>query len=318
MDRSVGIKEIANFAAVYIIWGSTYLAIRFGIETLPPLLMTGVRFMTGGLLFYTWARLFGVAKPTPVHWRSALVTGSMMVCATGLVAIAEHWVDSGITALIVALVPIWVVVIDWLRPGGLRPALPVVLGLVLGFVGIVFLINPFEAGGFDKVYPPGALLIVIGTVSWAGGSVYSRYAALPKSATLSVGMQMFAGGAALSIAGLIRGEAGLINWELISAKSVLALVYLITLGSLAFASYIWLMKNSTPARAATYAYVNPVIALFLGHLLADEPITWWTLMWAGVIVAAVSMIVTTRGKRLQKHRQKPKPEPLTAPPRATR
>ena len=286
---------IAAFAALYVIWGSTYLAILFAIETLPPLAMASARFLTAGGLMYAFLRLRGVAAPTRRQWRSAaIVGGSLLVLGNGGVVMAERTVPSGIAALLVAMVPAWMVLLDWLRPGGTRPTGQTLVGLLVGFAGMILLVGPSSLGG--GVDLGGALILAGASAAWAAGSIYSRGAELPKSPFMATAAEMLSGGALLLVASILRGEPGSVDVGAFSGESLLALAYLIVFGSLiGFTAYIWLLGVSTPSRVATYAYVNPVVAVFLGWAFVDEPITARVLVAAAVIVAAVAVITT--GKR---------------------
>lgn len=283
---------LAAFAAVYLIWGSTYLAIRYAIETLPPFLMAGTRFMTAGAALYLFMRLRGVAVPARVHWRSAFLLGGMLLlCGNGAVVWAEHRIASGIAALLVAVEPLWIVLLEWLRPGGRRPSARTAAGVVLGFGGLVILVGPQELGG-GRVDVLGAFVVVVAALSWAAGSLYSREAPLPASPFLATAMQMLAGGALLIAAGVVTGEPGRVDPSAFSTKSLAALAYLTVFGSLvAFTAYIWLLGVVSPARASTYAYVNPLVAVVLGWALADEALDARVALSAVVIVGAVAMII---------------------------
>ena len=283
---------IAAFAAIYFIWGSTYLAIRFAIETLPPFLMASTRFIVAGAVLYGWARLVGAPRPTRFHWSAAAVVGGLLLLGgNGGVVWAEQSVPSGLTALLVAMAPVWMALLDWARRGGVRPNGGASVGLALGFAGVVLLVGPDELVGGGQVNPIGALVLMLASLSWAAGSLYSRYARLPDSPMLATGMEMLAGGALLLIAGSVAGEWARIGYSAVSLHSILALGYLIVFGSLiGFTAYTWLLRVTTLARASTYAYVNPVVAVFLGWALAGEPITFRTLLAAAVIVAAVVII----------------------------
>lgn len=291
---------VLAFAALYVIWGSTYLAIRFAIDTIPPFLMAGTRFVTAGAILYAWSALRGAPRPTWGHWKGAAVLGALLlVGGNGGVTWAEQRVPSGIAALIVAMVPLWVTVLDWLRPGGTRPGGRVIGGVLLGLVGIGLLIGPSALIGEGNVDAIGGLVLLLATVSWATGTLFSRQASgkLPASPWQLTAMEMLAGGAILLVVGLVAGEAGRVNLAAVSTTSALALFYLIIFGSLmGFSAYIWLLGVTTPTRAATYAYVNPVVAVFLGWALAGEAITWQTLVAAGIIIAAVVIITTYKAK----------------------
>jgi drug/metabolite transporter (DMT)-like permease len=292
----IPLNTILAFAAIYIIWGSTYLAIRFAVETLPPFLMLAARFGVAGLLLYGWLRLRGLPRPPGQEWAgSAAVGGLLLVGGTGAVAWAEQWIPSGLAALIVAIVPMWMVLLDWLRPGRPRPTGPVVAGLVLGLVGVVLLVGPIDLGGGGRMQVLGAAAVVAGTISWATGSVFGSSFHVPSVPRMAAALQMTMGGALLLTVGTLRGEWSQVDPAGISMRSGLSLLYLIVFGSIiAFAAYVYLLRVSTPARVGSYAYVNPVVAVFLGWALADEPVTGRTLVAAAVIITGVVLIVSGR------------------------
>lgn len=289
-------RVLAAFAAVYVIWGSTYLAIRFAIETMPPLLMAGVRFLFAGTLLYAWSRSRGTPAPTRAQWRSAAIVGGLLfVGGNGAVVVAEQWVPSGLVALLVAAVPLWMVVLDWIWGAGRAPSRRVVIGLVGGFVGVGLLVGSPGVGAGGGMELLGGGLVLAGSVAWAAGSLYSRYAPRPPRPRMWVAMQMLTGGALLLPLAAVTGEMGAFEPAAVSRKSVLALLYLVVFGALvAFTAYIWLLSASTPERVGTYAYVNPAVALVLGWALADEPLTARSILAAIVIVGAVVVITTAR------------------------
>lgn len=291
------IKLVAAFAAVYLIWGSTYLAIRYALETLPPFLMAGTRFMVAGALLYAWARLREAPRPARKDWGAAAVIGGLLLLGgNGLVVWAEQRVPSGLAALLVATEPLWIVLLNWARPGGQRPSGKVALGLLIGFAGMVLLVGPEElAGGGRRVDTLGGTAVIMAALSWATGSIYSLRANLPKSALLAAAMQMIAGGMLLLVVGSVTGEWAKLDIRVVSLLSAGALTYLIVFGSLvAYSSYGWLLRVTTPARAATYAYVNPIVAVLLGWAVAREPLSARMLIAAAVIVASVVLINTYR------------------------
>lgn len=282
------------FAAVYIIWGSTYLAIRIAIETLPPLLMVGSRFFIAGVILYAWARARGAAAPTAVHWRSTTVIGVLLlVLGTGVVVWAEERVASGIAALLVSVVPLWIVLLQWIRPGGKRPNAWVIGGVVLGLAGLWMLISPGAGAEHRNLYVEGVLLIA--ALSWAIGSLYSKRAPLPKSKFLGTAMEMIAAGVVLLSAGLLSGEGGHLATGAASAQSWLALLFLIIFGSIiAFTAYVWLLATVSPTLVSTYAFVNPVVAVLLGWAVLSEPLSVRMLVAAAIIVGAVALITIGR------------------------
>jgi drug/metabolite transporter (DMT)-like permease len=282
---------------VYVIWGTTYLGIRVVNETMPPLLSAGVRFVIAGAALYAWAVRRGDRegdRPTRIQWRSALIVGALLlVGGNGGVVWAERTVPSGVVALIIALVPLWMALFDRIivrRPLGART----VIGLVLGFAGTALLVGQgVDAGSFDL---RGAMFAVGASIAWATGSLYSRNAPLPRRPFVGNGMQQLLGGALLLLIGTLIGELGDIHPEEFSTASLLALGYLIVFGSLiAFTSYLWLLRNARTTLVATYAYVTPVVAVFLGWLILDEPVTLRTIVAAAVIVVAVALIVSSGG-----------------------
>ncbi|MEO0559697.1 MAG: EamA family transporter [Bacteroidota bacterium] len=280
------------FAALYLIWGSTYLGIRFAIETLPPFTMAGIRFLIAGVILYAWMRPRNPA-PTWPHWRTATIVGAFLLLGgNGGVSWAEQFVPSGIAALLVATTPMWMVLLDALRPGGVRPSGAVIIGLGLGLVGITLLIGPNELGG-EPIHLPGALAVVGAALSWSIGSIYQRSAPKADATLLNVAMQMVTGGALLLIVGLLLGER--IDVAAVSMKSIGALAYLIVVGALiGYSAYVWLLKVSTPARVSTYAYVNPVVAVILGWALANEPLGPRVLAAGAAVVLAVALITIAR------------------------
>jgi drug/metabolite transporter (DMT)-like permease len=292
---------LAAFAAVYLIWGSTYLGIRIAIESIPPFLMAGFRFIIAGTALYAWLRARGVERPLRIHWRSAAIIGALMVLGgNGVVTWAEQRVASGLAALLVAMDPLWIVLLDWGRPGGNRPPVVVMAGVVLGLLGMVLLIDPANLAGGPRIDLIGAGALVFVSLSWATGSLYSRHAPLPDRQQMGTALEMLIGGVLLVLAGTASGEWVRFNLAAITLRSWLAFSYLVIFGSLiAFSAYLWLLKASTPAKATTYAYVNPVVALFLGWALAGEPLGLRVLVAAAIVLGAV-VIVTS-------YKQQPQP-----------
>lgn len=309
------LKVLAAFAIVYVIWGSTYLAISFAVKSLPPFLFAATRFLLAGAILYVFARLRGAPRPTRIHWRSALIIGGLLLLGgNGLLVFAEKTVPSGIAALIVATAPLWMALLDWLRPGGARPRLPVLFGLALGFAGVALLIGPNLQHGHLPL--AGALIVVAGSVGWAAGSVYSRYAPFPKEPLLGSGIEMLAGGALLLVLSLALGEAGQVHLRAVSTRSALSLVYLVIFGSIvAFSAYMWLLRSVKLSYVSTYAYVNPVVAVLLGWGFNSEQIGGQTLLAAAVIVASVIVITTFHRHDTRAHEVQPKPSAGDTAPR---
>jgi len=295
-------RILVNFAIVYVVWGSTYLAIRFAIESLPPFLMAGARFVVAGGLLYLWVRRPGAADrpapPTRTEWAwGALVGALLLLGGNGAVVWAEHRVPSGVVALLVASLPIWMVLLDWLRPNGVRPTPLVVAGLVMGLVGLVALVGPESIVGRGAIHPVGAAVALLGSISWAVGSIAARSERLPRAPLLATSVEMLTGGALMLAVGLALGEGTRTALADVTLRSALAWLYLVIFGSLVgFTAYIWLLGHVSAARVSTYSYVNPVVAVLLGWALASEPITVRTLVAAAIIVGAVALITVGRAK----------------------
>jgi drug/metabolite transporter (DMT)-like permease len=296
----------AAMLAVYIVWGSTYLAIRFAIDTLPPFLMASTRFLIAGSILYVFRRLRGDATPKRVEWRSAAIVGVLLlVGGNGGVVWAEQFVDSGVAALVVGSAPLWMVLLDALRPAQAHLARQstdkrsrrlTTAGVVLGFLGIGLLVSPTNLTGLaGEIDPLGALVLTMGAFLWATGSLYSRGAQLPSSPLLGTGMEMLAGGAGLLLLGTLTGEWGQVDLGAVTTRSLLSLGYLVVFGSLVgFAAYTWLLRVAPTALVSTYAYVNPLVAILLGNLLAQEPISARVVIATTIILSAVAMITMTQ------------------------
>ena len=304
-DRRV-LGVAAAFAAVYLIWGSTYLGIRFAIETMPPLLMAGARWILAGGALLAWRYAATRERPTWPQVRTAVIVGTLLIFGgNGLVSVAQQWVPSGITALVIAIVPVWIAVLEWVGPAKQRPTPRVALGIGLGVVGVAFLVGPaaiLAVGGAGVAGLLGLGLILVATVSWANGSLYSRRAPRAKDLLLGAALQMVAGGVVLTLVGLAMGEGARVDLAGVSAKSWLAWGFLVLFGSIvAYSAYVWLLQVVRAELVATYAFVNPIVAVLLGVAFAGERFTAGTAFVAALIVAAVALIVTA-----------PRPQP--APP----
>src|SRR5512141_766262 len=295
--------------AIYIVWGSTYLAIRFAVDSIPPFLMAGTRFLVSGLILYVWRRLAGDPAPTPRQWRSAIIVGLLLLLGgNGLVSWAEQHVASGIAALIVASIPLWVALIDSLRPHGIKPDWKIALGLLIGFGGIVLLVASSESRGVAQgVNLFGVAALLLAALLWSFGSIYGRDADMPESSLLGTGIEMLGGAVGLYLAAALAGEYSALNVSAISMRSLLGLVYLIMFGSLiGFTSYSWLLRNAPVSLVSTYAYVNPVVAIFLGAWLAGEVINLPIIVSGRIIIASVVVINMSK-------QAKPREQPETAP-----
>ena len=303
------VAVVAALLTVYILWGSTYLGIAVMIETMPPLLAAGVRYGTAGLLMLAvlvaHARLrpgAGLERPTGIQWRTAAIVGTLLLLGgNGGVVLSELYIDTGVAAVLVATVPIWLAVFDAIvtrqRPSGL-----VIGGLLAGIAGVAVLLVPVE--GFDDINPLGIALVLGGAIAWAIGSLYARYNPLPRSALLGTGMEMLLGGLALMVGGVLLGEVGRTDVAEFSTDSVVAFVYLVVFGSIvAFSAYTWLLANVSVSTVATYAYVNPVVAVALGALFYSEPITPRTLIAAALIIGAVVAMVSGRPREVDESRR---------------
>lgn len=298
---------LAAFASVYLVWGSSFLAIRYAVETIPPFFMMALRSITAGALLYAWARARGAAPPGPRHWHPAVVSGGLLFLGGhGALAWAEQSVSSGCAALLIATIPLWAVLLEWASPGGERPRPPVVAGVLAGVMGVAILTGPGH-----PLDPTGASLLLLAALSWAAGSVYSRHAGLPESPVLTASLQLIAGGVLLGFAGLASGERRALAMEPVSLRSLAALAYLVLFASvLTFTAYTWLLRVSTPARATSYAFVNPPVALLLGWAAGDEAPSLRTGLAALAVVAAVALVFAARRSGLQ--------EPIGAPARNAR
>jgi drug/metabolite transporter (DMT)-like permease len=282
----------AAFAAIYIIWGSTYLAIFYAIETLPPFLMAASRFLVAGGLLFAWSAVRAPRWPNASEWKAAAIVGGLLLLGgNGAVVWAEQYVASGIVALLIAVTPAWMVLLHWLWHGSAKPGPRTVAGLALGFGGMALLVGPSALQGAGTLHLGGALVVMAGSLSWAVGSIYSRRAPNPPGALYATGMQMLAGGALLLVAGVITGEPSRFDPAGVSARSVLALLYLVVFGAIVgYSAYVWLLRHVHPGRVSTYAYVNPVVAVLLGWAIAGEPFTPRTAVAAAVIIGGVALI----------------------------
>jgi drug/metabolite transporter (DMT)-like permease len=291
----VKLKIWAALIAVYIAWGSTFLAIRFAVETLPPFLMAGARFLIAGSLLYVWRRSAGDTAPARREWSStAIIGGFLLVGGNGCVVWAEQRVASGIAALVSGASPLFMVLLDALLPHGKRPSWLTVTGVLMGFAGIVLLVVPKEPGG-ERLDPWAIAFLLLASFLWSAGSLYARDAHLPSSPLLGTGMEMLAGGAGLTLLGTLTGEWHRLNLAQIAPRSLWGMAYLIVFGSLiGFAAYTWLLRVAPIPLVSTYAYVNPLVAIFIGYILANEPLGQRTLIAAIIIVSSVAVINLAR------------------------
>jgi drug/metabolite transporter (DMT)-like permease len=295
-------------AIVYIVWGSTYLGIDLAVRTMPPFLMAAMRFLIAGPLLYAWAIRRGdrADRPTARQWLSAaLIALPMLTIANSAVGWAEQTMDTGTAALIIASAPLWMALLDRVFYAQ-RVARGVVVGLAVGFGGVALLVAP---GGADGAGSTAAIVLVVTSLAWSVGSLYSRQADLPRRPLVSAAMQMIAGGVMLLPVAAVTGEFNTFDPAAVSLESWLGLAYLIVFGSIvAYSAYTWLLREVPISVAGTYAYVNPVVAVLLGTLVLGEPLTWQTLVGGGIILAAVALIVRApKRKAALAHDARPAP-----------
>jgi drug/metabolite transporter (DMT)-like permease len=295
-EKPVTVKLILAFGATYFIWGSTYLAIKYAVETIPPFLMMGARSLIAGTILYAWSRYRGDQPVKKEHWPSLFIIGvAFFLVGHGLLAWAQKSVPSGLAALIVASEPMWIGLIEAFALRGFTLSLAGGAGLVLGFGGIVLLIAPAKELGAGQIDIMGLLAILLATLSWSGGAVYQRVAKLPRSPILTAGLELIIGGLLLALSGFFLGEFDQVRATAVSLRSLLSLAYLIVCGSLvAFTAYVWLLSVTTATRVATHTYVNPVIAIVLGWAIANEPIGFNTIMATIVIIVSVYLVLRER------------------------
>lgn len=305
MNRSRA-SVAAAFAAIYLIWGSTYLAIRFAIETLPPFFMIGFRSFLAGSLIYGWARLRGSAPASAGEWARAGLTGALLFAGgQGLLAFAMTRVPSGASALVVGTIPLWMTLLQALREGRSILAGRVVPGLLLGFAGVALLVEPGHLLGGKPLDSLGTLILVIAALSWSVGSIYGRHARLPESVALTTGMTLLGGSVFLLAGSLLAGEAAGIGAAAVSVRSLAGLLYLVIMGSIVgFGCYTWLLRVSTPSRVATYAFVNPLVAVFLGWILGSEELGA-RLGAATLLMVGAVILIQTAGRRREIRSKEP-------------
>jgi drug/metabolite transporter (DMT)-like permease len=289
---------IVAFAALYLIWGSTYLGIRFAIETIPPFLMAGTRFLIAGLIMYAIAWSQGIGRSSWANWRTSLIIGAcLLLGGNGGVTISEKYIDSGLAAVVVAVVPIYIVVIGWATGMAPRPTPIVWLGLVGGFVGVGILFGPaLRFSSSDGSHPAiGMSILLVSSFIWSAGSLYSRAAKHAASPFLTAAQQMICGGVLLLLTGVLTGELRRFYPESMSILSVASFAYLVIIGAVVgYTAYIWLLRHCDPAKVATYAYVNPIVAVLLGAVFAGETLSMRTLVAASLIIGSVALVITAQ------------------------
>jgi drug/metabolite transporter (DMT)-like permease len=308
MAESKRIRIIAAFAALYLVWGSTYLGIFFAIQSIPPFLMAGGRFFLAGLIMFAIARVQSPLKSTWRDWKTSLIVGAcLLLGGNGGVTISEKFIGTGLASLIVATVPIYMTLLGWLAGMSSRPSGIVWLGLAGGFLGVAILLGPelrFAGGSRAAI---GISILLVTSFIWSAGSLYSRSAKHVAAPFFAAAQQMFCGGLLLMLLGIFAGEPNRFHPDKVTALSLGAFAYLILIGAIVgYTAYFWLLRNCDPAKVATYAYVNPIVAVLLGAVFAHEVVTLRTLVAAGLIIGSVALIIT-----VQRLKSKPMP-PITA------
>ncbi len=289
---------ILAFATIYLVWGSTYLGIRVAVSSMPPFAMASVRFLIAGAILFVALKLRGASWPTRRQYRDHAIIGTFLLLGgNGLVVWAEQFIPSGIAALLIGIGPLFIVLTEWAWPGGSRPTAATMAALLLGLAGVAWLAAPWEAASEGGLHAGGVVAVLFACVFWAIGSIFSRHAKSGADPLYAASLQMLLGGVSLGVAALLHGDLARLDLAAVTRESWLAFVYLVFAGSLlGFSVFVWLMKHSSPARVATYAYVNPVVAVFLGWWLLDEAVTQRTIVGSVVIVAAVAMITMQKNK----------------------
>jgi drug/metabolite transporter (DMT)-like permease len=287
--QKLTLRVILAFLAVYLFWGGTYVAIKLGLESFPPMLLAGTRHFTAGLFMLSVALFRKDAFPKAKEMMfSALIGLMMLLIGNGLVTLTEQTVPSSIVSLLIGAVPLWIIVLNWSFGDKKRPTIYHLLGVTLGLIGIAFLVFQSQQDGITHFDPLGIFLILVAAISWAAGSLVSRYAPIPKSPYMNLSFQMLSGGFALFIASFIRQEWVGFDVMKVTTNAWISLGYLIFFGSiLGYSAYIWLLRNVNPTWVSTYAFVNPVVAVFLGWLLAKESLSINALIAAAIIIISI-------------------------------
>ena len=287
---------IIAFAALYIIWGSTYLGIRFAIDSIPPFLMAGGRFLLAGMIMYAIAWSQGIGKSSWANWRTSLIIGAcLLLGGNGGVTISEQYIDTGLAALIVAIVPIYMVLLGWMSGKAPKPPPIIWFALAGGFLGVAILFGPALQFASNHGRNPaiGISILLVTSFIWSAGSLYSRAAKHAASPFLTAAQQMICGGMLLLLAGIVTGELPRLHPRSISISSSVAFIYLVLIGAVVgYTAYIWLLRHCEPAKVATYAYVNPIVAVLLGAVFAGEKITMRTLIAGCLIIGSVALVIT--------------------------
>jgi drug/metabolite transporter (DMT)-like permease len=289
---------VLAFTAIYLIWGSTYLGIRVAVETMPPFLMAGMRFAVAGTLIFTFLLVRGAPWPRASQWKDQAIIGIFLLLGgNAVVSWSEQRTPSGITSLILGASPLIMVLLDWIRPGGRKPTVGLVLGVAVGIVGIALLLGPDAIPAGYRPPPIYIIAIFASSISWWTGSLYSKHGATGMSLLMASAMQMLCGSACILLTGFILGEERGLHLAAVTPRSWFAFSYLVVAGSIvAFPVYVWLLEHSTPAKVSTYAYVNPVVAVFLGWAILREPLNLRIMLASAVIIGAVAIITVGRSR----------------------
>jgi drug/metabolite transporter (DMT)-like permease len=309
MPRPSKFAILSAFAALYLIWGSTYLAILFAIDTIPPLLMAGTRFLLAGSIMFAIARWQGAPKGSLANWRTALIVGGcLLLGGNGGVTLAEQYVSSGLASVMVATVPIYIALLAWWSGSAPKPTPIIWLGLAGGFAGVAILLWPALRPSPDEQSQAGLGMVILlcSSFIWSAGSIYSRQSKSAAPPLLLAGQQMLCGGALLTLAGLIMGEHHRFDASRISLLSLGSFAYLVIIGALVgYTAYIFLLRHCEPSKVATYAYVNPIVAVILGAIFAGETLSARAVLAAGLIIGSVALVITVQ-------QAKAKPVPIDA------
>jgi len=314
MSQPATPRVVASFAAIYLVWGSTFLAIRWAVETIPPFPMMALRCLLGGGILLALSRLREPASrwPAPEQWMGAAVVGTLFfVCCHGLLAREEQHVPSGIAALCLATIPLFVPLLAWSVLGSGRPSLRTAVALLAAFAGVAMLVARQGAGGGGLSAADAALLLFT-AFSWAAGTIASRRLPVPSAPLAAAAAPLLAGGVLLTVLSVVSGEAGDMHPTQVSDRSWAGLIYLVVMGTVVtFAAYMWLLDHVAPTRVATYAFVNPAVAVLLGWAVASEDVSAATLVATAVIIVAVAVAVTDRSAGTPRQRAEAA-EPVSA------
>lgn len=294
---SDSIKITLAFAVIYIVWGTTFLAIRFALESIPPFMMAGLRFTVAGVLLFAWVYFRNPVKIKLAHLKLPVITGLLMIfIGHGSLAWAEQFITSGFAALLCSVIPVWMVLISWMQSRANKPDKLTVAGIILGITGVALLLGTGDEFSISAATGSGMIIfsiapLLLSGILWSYASIKSRKFSKELPLLYSISIQILTGGTALLLLGIFRGEVSELSVSAISFISFASMVYLVLFGTiLAYSSYVWLLKASTPSKVGTYAFFNPLIAVFLGWLTIDEPITTVMIIGAAGILVSVLLI----------------------------